>query len=741
MKAATAERDHLAAQANKVLSPKIKRYQMCMAQRSMAAEHSAFIAEERRLLLAELEQDRQKLARLKAGLNQRKETLKLSMARYQVSKMNGPPAIKESINDTMESWASVHQKLGHSRRVLVAELVTLFDLKCDPERRRNPINYNNMDQSVHSNTTTLTGTTVTSENGSRRSTKLRVRDYLEEDSWNEYLIVGRSLPTGYFENYDRDEINTTIENVIHMMTLVACYLGIKLPFDTVTRHSRYYIKAAFTAGSKRTPLFLSDDNLLLFAAGIAHLNYNIAYLCHSQGVHITLANAANTLENLLACCEAPNLGRYTNYASIMTKRHEGKSDTRSSHVDEMSPISPTSDDGGFENIHSDLNSDPRKFQGRNEHQLWCPGQEPFDLNVQDLISLIRSRREEESSVWGGLHLQDAVAANLGTLEDDFMHEDQEEEDGMYTIRPTDGAHSIGVTEGSAPTSGPSSRSAINSSTSHMSQNRSSSMLNLHHQRRPAHPSRDRRWTSQPDENPHRIQLGRETSDPSLGTTAGHGQPENWTFLDVDIFRVPSSANKGSGLLSGRGWPDISALRKVGSAVGGAAVGLVNGAAHVAAAAVAVRQTKPASFAVWRSFSTKSTSSESGTPGRVQDHDDARDVDPDVFQTPYTNLPPLPRDPDETLETIRARLTYQSRKRGILETDLILSTFAKEFLSTMTLDECRRFDKFMDEPDWDIYYWVTGKKQVPEKWQNDPVFERIVKHAKNEGRVVRQMPAL
>ncbi|ORZ04810.1 hypothetical protein BCR41DRAFT_281880, partial [Lobosporangium transversale] len=108
--------------------------------------------------------------------------------------------------------------------------------------------------------------------------------------------------------YDRDAINTTIENVIHMMTLVTCYLGIKLPYDTFTRQSRYYIQAATTAGSKRTPLFLSENNLMLFAAGLGYLNYNIAYLCHSQGIHIPLENVANTLENLLACCEAPNLG-------------------------------------------------------------------------------------------------------------------------------------------------------------------------------------------------------------------------------------------------------------------------------------------------------------------------------------------------------------------------------------------------------------------------------------------------
>jgi succinate dehydrogenase assembly factor 2 len=38
---------------------------------------------------------------------------------------------------------------------------------------------------------------------------------------------------------------------------------------------------------------------------------------------------------------------------------------------------------------------------------------------------------------------------------------------------------------------------------------------------------------------------------------------------------------------------------------------------------------------------------------------------------------------EGLDTLRARLTYRSRKRGILETDLLLSTFAKDHLPSMT----------------------------------------------------------
>lgn len=53
--------------------------------------------------------------------------------------------------------------------------------------------------------------------------------------------------------------------------------------------------------------------------------------------------------------------------------------------------------------------------------------------------------------------------------------------------------------------------------------------------------------------------------------------------------------------------------------------------------------------------------------------------------------PLPR-PGESVEKMRARLVYQSRKRGTLESDLLLSTFARERLGDMSEEELREFDK-------------------------------------------------
>lgn len=105
-------------------------------------------------------------------------------------------------------------------------------------------------------------------------------------------------------------------------------------------------------------------------------------------------------------------------------------------------------------------------------------------------------------------------------------------------------------------------------------------------------------------------------------------------------------------------------------------------------------------------------------------------------------PPTPlMRPNESVDTMRARLLYQSRKRGTLESDLLLSTFARDYLKEMSEVELREYDKLLDEPDWDIYYWSTGKRAPPERWAKSAVLDKLSVHARNEGKVVRRMPAL
>lgn len=90
-----------------------------------------------------------------------------------------------------------------------------------------------------------------------------------------------------------------------------------------------------------------------------------------------------------------------------------------------------------------------------------------------------------------------------------------------------------------------------------------------------------------------------------------------------------------------------------------------------------------------------------------------------------------------------RLLYQSRKRGMLENDLLLSTFAAKYLATMTEKQVNQYDELINTPtnDWDIYYWATGNKETPAEYNNEimDLFREHVRNDKKEARL--RMPDL
>ncbi|KXJ90832.1 Flavinator of succinate dehydrogenase-domain-containing protein [Microdochium bolleyi] len=93
------------------------------------------------------------------------------------------------------------------------------------------------------------------------------------------------------------------------------------------------------------------------------------------------------------------------------------------------------------------------------------------------------------------------------------------------------------------------------------------------------------------------------------------------------------------------------------------------------------------------------------PSVVAEHNRGREMGIGELEESEFKIQPL-RRVGEDEETMRARLIYQSRKRGILESDLLLSTFADERLPHMTKEQMTSYDLFLDENDWDIYYWAT-----------------------------------
>ncbi|KAI5476388.1 mitochondrion DUF339 protein [Pseudohyphozyma bogoriensis] len=117
-------------------------------------------------------------------------------------------------------------------------------------------------------------------------------------------------------------------------------------------------------------------------------------------------------------------------------------------------------------------------------------------------------------------------------------------------------------------------------------------------------------------------------------------------------------------------------------------------------------------------------------------------------SPYATMDQLMAAPHpegrdgEPVEKLRKRLVYESRKRGILEMDLILSTWATgDKLGGLDEAQLREFDRFMTLPDWSIYYYVTDKATAPEPWRSSWILGELIDHARNEGRKVRRMPDL
>ncbi|KAH7136138.1 TPR repeat protein-like protein [Dendryphion nanum] len=98
---------------------------------------------------------------------------------------------------------------------------------------------------------------------------------------------------------------------------------------------------------------------------------------------------------------------------------------------------------------------------------------------------------------------------------------------------------------------------------------------------------------------------------------------------------------------------------------------------------------------------------SGTGAKQQEHPSTSSSELGVGELEGAKFRVEPiRRTGEDPSTMRARLLYQSRKRGTLESDLLLSTFADVYLGTMTPAQLTQYDLFLDENDWDIYYWAT-----------------------------------
>ncbi len=61
------------------------------------------------------------------------------------------------------------------------------------------------------------------------------------------------------------------------------------------------------------------------------------------------------------------------------------------------------------------------------------------------------------------------------------------------------------------------------------------------------------------------------------------------------------------------------------------------------------------------------------------------------------------------------LIHKSWHRGCKETDILLGQFARNHISEMPNEFLELYSSFILESDWDIYAWLTGEAQPPQKY--------------------------
>ncbi|KAL2611563.1 hypothetical protein R1flu_023255 [Riccia fluitans] len=103
--------------------------------------------------------------------------------------------------------------------------------------------------------------------------------------------------------------------------------------------------------------------------------------------------------------------------------------------------------------------------------------------------------------------------------------------------------------------------------------------------------------------------------------------------------------------------------------------------------------------------------------------------------------------DEQRRILLNRILYRSKQRGYLELDLLLGTWAQDNISRLDEKQLGALVEVLDEENPDLWKWLSGQDQIPEKFQSNPVFtaihkkvqDRLQKHASEETRAKPGLP--
>lgn len=76
------------------------------------------------------------------------------------------------------------------------------------------------------------------------------------------------------------------------------------------------------------------------------------------------------------------------------------------------------------------------------------------------------------------------------------------------------------------------------------------------------------------------------------------------------------------------------------------------------------------------------------------------------------------DKDESIEIRRKRLKFRSWHRGIKEADILLGSFADQFLEKMNEEHLDKYENLLREADSDLVAWITNDRPCPDHFDHD-----------------------
>ena len=63
-----------------------------------------------------------------------------------------------------------------------------------------------------------------------------------------------------------------------------------------------------------------------------------------------------------------------------------------------------------------------------------------------------------------------------------------------------------------------------------------------------------------------------------------------------------------------------------------------------------------------------------------------------------------------------KIGYRAKYRSIREMDLIFRQFWEIFKNNYAEEELAKFEKLIEEDDFDLYQWISGATAVPDEYQ-------------------------